>query len=175
MRVTVSTVIKLLPFIAVILLAGCASQPPLRTVKSVNLESYSGQWHEIARYPNWFQRNCAGRVTADYVPRKDGSITVVNSCARQDGSVNQVKGRAKVVPGSGNAKLKVFFGGPIAGDYWIIGLDREYQWALVGHPSRRYLWILARSPGISEKLYAQIVQSAVEQGYDASRIVKTPQ
>jgi len=158
-----------------LLLIGCASRPPLQTVKSVDLERYSGQWHEIARYPNWFQRNCTGQVTAEYLLREDGSITVLNSCARKDGSLNQVKGRATVVPGSSNAKLKVSFGGPIAGDYWIIGLDHAYQWALVGHPSRRYLWILARSPGLSEKLYTRIVQSAVEQGYDASRIVKTPQ
>ncbi len=166
---------RLLFPLLVLLLAGCASRPPLQTVKAVDLPRYSGKWHEIARYPNWFQRNCTGQVTAEYVPREDGSITVVNACTREDGSLNQVKGRATVVPGSGNAKLKVSFGGPIAGDYWIIGRDRAYQWALVGHPSRRYLWILARSPGLSEKLYAQIVQSAVDQGYDARRIVKTPQ
>jgi len=166
---------KSLHLIFTLLLCGCAGGPPLKTVSAVDLNRYSGKWHEIARYPNWFQRSCTGQVTAEYLPRKDGSITVLNACARKGGSMEQVKGRATVVPQSGNAKLKVSFGGPIAGAYWIIGLDPAYQWALVGHPSRRYLWILARSPGISEKLYAQIVQSAVEQGYEASRIVKTPQ
>jgi len=155
------------------LLAGCAGGPPLKTVPSVDLTRYSGTWHEIARYPNWFQRNCAGQVTAEYLPAQDGSLTVRNACTRKDGSVESVKGRATVVPGSGNARLKVSFGGPFAGDYQIIGLDPDYQWALVGHPSRRYLWILARSPRISEKLTSRIVHLAVEQGYDAGRIVRT--
>ena len=162
-------------FFAAILLCSCAGGPPLKTVSQVDLKRYSGKWHEIARYPNFFQRNCAGQVTAEYRPNPDGSIAVVNQCTRKNGSIDKVVGRATVVPNSGNARLKVSFGGPFAGDYDIIGLDPNYQWALVGHPSRKYLWILARRPAISEKLYAQIVQSAVEQGYDAGRIVKTPQ
>ncbi len=164
---------KALSLLFLALLCGCASRPPLQTVSGIDLTRYSGKWHEIARYPNWFQRNCTGQVTAEYLPREDGSIAVLNACKRRGGSIEQVKGRATVVRGSRNAKLKVSFGGPIGGDYWVIGLDPAYQWALVGHPSRRYLWILARSPGMREELYAQIVQSAVEQGYDAGRIVKT--
>lgn len=159
---------------ATLLLVGCASPPPPRTVHSVDLKRYLGEWHEIARYPNWFQRNCANHVTATYAPNADGSISVVNSCVSLKGKTETAKGRATVVPGSGNAKLKVSFAPPFKGDYWILAVDKNYQWALVGHPSRNYLWILARDSKISPALYSKIVQLAVDQGYDASRIQLTP-
>lgn len=157
------------------LLSGCATSRPLATVPHVDLKRYSGDWHEVARYPNWFQRKCTGAVTASYSPLPDGAIRVVNSCRRANGSQDSIQGRATVVPGSGNAKLKVSFFGPFTGDYWIIGLDKDYQWALVGHPSRKYLWILARQPGMSDKLYNRLVALAVKQGYQAANIMRTPQ
>ena len=84
-----------------------------------------------------------------------------------------ITGRATVVPGSGNARLKVRFFGPFSGDYWIIGLDeKSYAWALVGHPSRRFLWILSREPRMSEDRYAKIVGIAVSKGYSAERIIR---
>jgi apolipoprotein D and lipocalin family protein len=87
--------------------------------------------------------------------------------------VKTITGRATVVPGSGNARLKVSFFGPFAGDYWIIGLDeKNYSWALVGHPSRRFLWILSRQPTMPESLYRQIVSIAVGKGYAADRIMR---
>lgn len=163
----------LLPLFVGLLLTGCTTRPPLQTVPSVDLNRYAGTWHEIARYPNWFQRHCHRRVTAEYRPANDGSLTVRNACLRRNGSRDSVKGRATVVPGTGNARLKVSFGDPFAGDYQIIGLDPDYQWALVGHPSRRYLWILARQPKISDTLYHHMVQLAVDQGYKADRIRRT--
>ncbi len=157
------------------LLSGCATSRPLATVPEVDLKRYSGDWHEIARYPNWFQRKCTGAVTASYSPLPDGAIRVVNACRQADGSRESIQGRAKVVPGSGNAKLKVSFFGPFTGAYWIIGLDKNYQWALVGHPSRKYLWILARRPAMDEKLYERLVALAVAQGYESAKIARTPQ
>lgn len=169
---------KAILFLAAILLAAglgaCASRPPLATVPSVDLKRYAGTWHEIARYPNWFQRRCVGPATAEYTPLPDGRIQVVNRCRRADGTMDSVKGTATVVPGSNNTKLKVGFGGPFKGDYWIIGLDeKNYSWALVGHPSRGYLWILARDPNLPERTYQRIVQLAVSKGYDASRIQRS--
>src|SRR6478609_3010093 len=86
------------------ILAGCASQSPLTTVPAVDLNRYSGEWHEIARYPNFFQRKCVGGVTAQYTPAADGSIRVVNSCRQADGSMKTAEGRATIVDGSGNAR-----------------------------------------------------------------------
>jgi apolipoprotein D and lipocalin family protein len=150
----------------------CASRPQLATVPFVDLNRYAGKWHEIAKYPNWFERGCMGSAIAEYTPQRGGSIKVVNSCPRKNGSAKTVVGRATVVPKSGNARLKVRFFGPLAGDYWIIGLDeKNYSWALVGHPSRRFLWILSRQPSIKEDLYRQIVGIAVRQGFHAERIV----
>lgn len=161
-------------YLAVVLLAGCATHAPLHTVPRVDLQRYSGRWYEIARYPNSFQRKCAGNVMAQYTQQADGSIQVVNSCLTRDGKKETAIGRATVVPGTGNARLKVSFFGPFAGDYYVIGLAHDYSWALVGHPSREYLWILSRRPFMSPPRYQKIVDLAVAQGYDASRIQRTP-
>ena len=162
--------------LAVLSLCACAGGPEqLVTVPFVDLSRYAGQWHEIARYPNWFERGCLGGAVAKYTRERDGSIKVVNRCRRKDGSWKTITGRATVVPGSGNARLKVRFFGPFAGDYWIVGLDeKNYSWSLVGHPSRRFLWILSRRPRITEGLYNEIVANAVRQGYSAERIVPSP-
>ena len=154
------------------LLAGCATAPPPSTVARVDLKRYAGVWHEVGRYPNWFQRSCVGSSTAEYTPLPDGSIRVVNSCRKKNGERETVTGRATVTPDSGNARLKVGFGGPFTGDYWVIALDPAYRWAIVGHPSRRFLWILARDPHISDANYQRLVDLAVAQGYEASRILR---
>lgn len=160
-----------------LLLAGCATREPLPVVSSVDLGHYAGRWYEVAKYPNWFQRACASDTTARYSLREDGKIGVENRCLRADGSAIEARGVATVVPGSGNAKLRVRFGwSPVAGDYWILGLDeRHYSWALVGHPSRKFLWILSRTPQLPAETYAEIEALAVRLGYDAARIEKTPQ
>lgn len=155
---------------------GCASRPPLETVSSVDLPRYSGKWYEIARYPNWFQRNCASDTTAEYTPNPDGSIRVINRCREKSGRIQSVEGRATIVPNSQNTRLKVGFGGPFKGDYWIIGLDeKNYSWVLVGHPSRQFLWILARERTLPDTTYQEIVALAEKRGYDPDKIMKTPQ
>ncbi|HEY5778508.1 MAG TPA: lipocalin family protein [Terrimicrobiaceae bacterium] len=167
------SIVVLAALLASLSLCACAGRPQLSTVPSVDLRRYSGRWFEIARYPNWFQRSCQGNAIAQYTPLADGSIKVANSCPRADGSMKTITGRATVVPGSGNARLKVRFFGPFSGDYWIIGLDEKgYSWALVGHPSRRFLWILSREPRMGEDLYAKIVGIAVSKGYRAERIIR---
>ena len=160
-----------------LLLAGCATRPPLVTVPFVDLNRYSGRWYEIAKYPNWFQAQCAGYTTAEYSSGPKGSILVLNRCHRTNGSSCQVQGRATVIPSSGNAKLRVRFrGSPFAGDYWIIGLDeKNYSWAVVGHPSRQFLWILARQPRISASDQEMIFGLVEKLGYERNRIVHTPQ
>jgi apolipoprotein D and lipocalin family protein len=153
-----------------------AADKPLQTVDSVDLERYLGRWYEIASYPMFFQRGCTA-TTADYSLRDDGLIEVVNLCRKGsfDGKLKQAKGRAKVVDTTTNAKLKVSFFGPFWGDYWIIDLDPDYQWAVVGVPSRKYLWILSRAPQMDRELYDAIVGRLRSQGYDPRRLNRTQQ
>jgi apolipoprotein D and lipocalin family protein len=132
----------------------------------------SGQSRRIARLPNRFQKGCVGS-TADYALREDGEISVINSCRNeQDGSIDQVKGRAWIVDASSNAQLKVTFFWPFRGDYWIIELGREYEYAVVGTPNRKYLWILSRTASMDDGLYAAILQRAGQQGFDASAVIR---
>lgn len=153
-----------------------SSRQPLDVVPHVDLERYLGTWYEIATIPQSFQKGCVG-VTAEYSLRPDGDIQVVNTCIQGtlDGNVRRVRGKAWVVDKTSNAKLKVRFFWPFWGSYWIIGLDPDYQWAVVGHPGRKYLWILSRSPQMEDALYGQILELIAGQGYNLSRIEKTLQ
>lgn len=159
------------------LLAGCAGRhPPLPTVEYVDLDRYLGTWFEIARYPAPFQEGCVA-TSASYSPRERGGIRVVNRCAVEDfeGELREAEGRARVVDRSTNAKLKVTFFWPFYGDYWVLGLGDDYDWALVGEPSRRYLWILSRTRQMEPALFDEIVGRLPALGYDAERLIITPQ
>lgn len=152
------------------------SQVPLEVVPSVDLTRYAGKWYEIARLPNRFQRGCAGNTTATYTLRRDGKLTVQNECRKADGRPTSARGTARVADSQGpNAKLKVTFFWPFSGDYWIIGLDPEYRWAVVGEPGRNYLWILSREPQLDPALYERIVRRVQQQGFDTGRLLKTSQ
>jgi apolipoprotein D and lipocalin family protein len=158
--------------------AGCASpQPPLAVVDEVDLDRYLGRWYEIASFPQRFQRGCVAS-TATYTRRDDGRIGVVNEC--RDGSFDGEPRRAEGVAWvadeeESRAKLKVQFFWPFRGDYWIIELDPEYRYAAVGHPSRDYLWILARTPALDPDLYRELSAGLEAQGYDLTRLKLTPQ
>jgi apolipoprotein D and lipocalin family protein len=136
------------------------------TATHVDLNRYLGLWYEIARYPNIFQKGCVGS-TAMYTARPDGEIDVLNSCRdEQDGSLHEARGRAWVVSNdAGNARLKVSFFWPFRGDYWIIDVGQEYEYAVVGTPNREYLWILSRNPSIDPDVLAKILQHIENQGF----------
>jgi len=153
-----------------------AAGPPLRTVPSVDLSRYVGTWYEIASYPQRFQKGCTGTM-ATYTLRADGKIDVLNRCSRDslNGRVTVARGRAKVVDKNTNAKLKVSFFWPFWGDYWIIDLGRDYEYAVVGHPNRKYLWILSRTPVMDASVYEEILKRLGAQGYDTTRLVQTVQ
>ena len=127
-----------------------ADDSPVKTVASVDLNRYLGKWYEIAAYPMFFQRKCIADTTAEHSLLPDGNVAVNNRCQTENG-YDQAKGKAKVVEQSGNARLKVSFFWPLQADYWIIGLDADYQWAVVGHPERKYLWILANKPVLPDE------------------------
>ncbi len=143
----------------------------LNTVPSVDLHRYVGNWYEIARYPNRFEKDCVSDVTARYSLRDDGKIEVVNSCRRADGKIKTAKGSAKIIDPQSNAKLKVTFFWPFYGDYWIVQLDPEYRYAVVSEPKRNYLWILSRTPRLPADTYTQILSRIREQGFDPSRLI----
>ncbi len=132
--------------------------PPPETVAAVDLERYMGLWYEIAAYPQRFQEGCTGS-SATYSLRDDGYVDVVNRCFLEtlEGEEKVAQGRARVVDTATNAKLEVSFFGPFWGDYWIIELDDDYQYAVIGGPGRDYLWILARSPRMDEATYQAIL------------------
>jgi len=158
------------------------NQNELRTVPSVDLKQYSGKWFEIARYPNKFQKKCVGNTTATYTIKGEDSIEVVNQCVKENGTVEDAKGKVKIVDKNTNAKLEVRFAPGLLsfipgvwGDYWIIDLDDKYQYSVVGDPKREYLWILSRTPELSDATYQDILRRVETLGYNPGKVIKTPQ
>ncbi len=154
---------------------------PMPTRDWVDLARYGGRWYEIARLPNRFQEQCAGDVSATYTLRADGRVTVVNECRRRDGRTSRAEGVARRADEKGPAsRLKVRFAPAflsalpfVWGDYWILELDRDYRHALVGDPSRKYLWILSRSPEMEAGEYELLAGAAGRLGFDTSRLLRT--
>jgi apolipoprotein D and lipocalin family protein len=158
-------------------LTGCASAPtaPLPTVPSVDLARYTGAWFEVALLPNRFQSQCVADTQARYRQRDDGDIEVRNRCRRADGTVDDIIGVAKVVPDSGNAKLRVSFFRPFYGDYWVLAFGPQQRWVLVGEPRRRFGWVLSRTPDLpAAELDAALTQAA-QLGFERSAFRLTPQ
>jgi apolipoprotein D and lipocalin family protein len=143
----------------------------LEVVPHVDLKMYLGKWYEIAHLPFRFEKGCSD-ITATYSLRADGSISVLNEC-RRNGKVKVAMGTAKVVDKNTGAKLKVTFFWPFYGDYWIINLGQDYDYAVVGTPNRKYLWILNRTPQIDDKLYSQLKELAKTKGFDVTNLIKT--
>ena len=155
-------------------------ETPVKVVDSVSMQRYAGLWYEIAKIPNRFQKKCAGGTTALYEIRDDGKINVINRCYDKEGRLIEAKGIAKVVDPSSNAKLKVSFVKFIGirlfwGDYWIIGLGKNYDYAVVGTPNRKYGWILARSKTLPETTLAEIFSLLRDNGYDPTDFQMTDQ
>ena len=160
--------------LALFALPALAADAPLPTVAQVELARYAGAWYEIALLPNRFQKQCVADTQARY--RLDGErVEVVNRCRNADGEVERAKGHAKVVPGSGNAKLRVSFFWPFYGDYWVLALDADYRHVLVGAPSRQYAWVLSRTPQMDEATLNQLLDRAAALGFDRAAFRRTPQ
>ncbi|CAA2102241.1 lipocalin family protein [Variovorax paradoxus] len=156
---------------------------PLQVVAPVDLQRYAGLWHEQARLPNRFQKQCGGPVTAEYTPQADGTVQVLNRCVRDDGNFDEAIGTARVVPVAGQlgaGRLEVRFAPawlswlPVVwGDYWILKLDREYQVSLVGTPDRQYLWVLSRAPRLDAAVLEAELDYARSLGFDTDKVVLT--
>ncbi len=158
------------------------NQNTLETVASVDLKRYAGKWFEIARYPNKFQKQCAGNTTATYNFLSGGEIEVINQCVKKDGTTIDAKGKGRFADKTNNAKLEVRFAPgflsflpKVWGDYWIIDLDDQYNYAAVGDPKREYFWILSRQPEMSDATYQNLLRRAEAKGFNPGKVIKTPQ
>jgi apolipoprotein D and lipocalin family protein len=170
-----------------LLFAACATgmpsnQPVLKVVTSIDTARYLGKWYEIARLPNRFQNMCEANVSATYAQKPNGKLSVNNVCKKSDGSLTSVEGEARQANNSRqNSKLQVRFAPawlswlPVWGDYWIIDLAPDYSYAVIGEPSRAYLWILSRTPKMDTALYEKILSEVKAKGFDSGKVQKTLQ
>jgi len=169
---------------AVALLSGCTAEPepaaPPEVVTGFDIERYAGAWVQVAAIPAWFQKDCVADTRAEYSLLEDGHVEVVNSCTHADGSTDQAVGRARFTGAPGEAKLEVTFVDafgawfwPAAGDYWVIGLDPDYRWSVVGGPERKYAWLLARAPELDKESLARVHDILEAAGYDACDLLMT--
>lgn len=169
----------ILAIMAAMALPACAMQPAGRVaqaaavqpVAQVDLDRYLGRWYEFARLPNWFERDCHG-VTAEYARKPNGDIQVINTCRKGSpgGPVDRIEGRAQVVDTATNAKLRVAFFWEFWAPYWVLDLDPNYQWAIVGEPSGRYFWILTRMPVPDQALANDLLARAAGLGYRVNQL-----
>lgn len=155
---------------------------PLSPIPSLDLARYLGTWYEIARYPNRFQRQCAGSASAQYSMLPGGNVEVRNRCRRADGSIDEAVGEARQLGGPHSARLEVRFAPAwlswlpqVWGDYWVIDLDPDYQLVAVSEPRRQYLWILARTPSVDPGAYQALLARLVRQGFDPGRLQSATQ
>jgi apolipoprotein D and lipocalin family protein len=153
-----------------------AADLPNRPVATLELSRYQGQWHEIAHIPVFYQRKCIGPATATYTPKPDGTVGVVTTCTTSKG-LKTVDGVAKYPPGEPGA-LEVRFAPiwlrwlPQAWfDYWVIDIDPNYRWAIIGEPDREHLWIMSRDKRMSRQLYDRLVAQARKRGYPVEKLV----
>lgn len=156
--------------------SAASSQKVPTVVASVDLKKYTGKWYEIARLPNFFERKLKC-VSATYTLRPDGKITVLNAgnYIEDPKKSTSSTGVAWVPDKNVPAKLKVQFFWPFSGDYWIMHLDKDYRFVLVGDPATKYLWILAREKTIDESTYKMLLQKAVDNGYNVETIIRVEQ
>ena len=154
-----------------------AEPAPLVSVPSVDVPRYMGTWHEIAKYPNWFQRKCVSSTQATYTLQADGRVQVLNRCKTDKGEWTEALGAARQIGGPNSPRLKVRFAPEwlsfipmVWGDYWIIDLDPNYQWVVVSEPKREYLWILSRTPQMPAATYQDLLGKLHDRGFDLKRI-----
>lgn len=150
-----------------------------KAVDAIDVQKYAGRWYEVARLPMYFQRNCVSDVQAKYSLNADKTIRVKNQCMNKEGELDVSEGVA-YPQNDGNSQLKVSFlpkglrWVPFSkGDYWVLRIDEDYQVALVGGPSHRYLWLLSRTPDMDEAVIENYLNTAKAQGYDLSKLIRT--
>ena len=151
--------------------------PALTPIASLDVPRYMGTWYEIAKYPNFFQRQCAADTQADYSARSDGMVQVVNRCRKANGEMSVAVGAARQLGDANSPKLEVRFAPAwlsfiplVWGDYWVIDIDPAYQLVAVSEPKREYLWILSRTAKVAPAAYDALLARLVTQGFDLKRL-----
>ena len=159
-----------------------APSAPLQTIERLDVARYIGTWYEIAKYPNRFQRQCATDTQAQYRPREDGQLDVINRCRQASGERIEAVGRARQTGAADSPKLEVRFAPAwlswlpmVWGNYWVIDLDPAYQLVAVSEPSREYLWVLSRTPTVDAAAYQALLARLQAQGFDLSKLERTAQ
>ncbi|HSC64666.1 MAG TPA: lipocalin family protein [Caldimonas sp.] len=162
--------------------ASAQSAAPLQAIPRLDVPRYLGRWHEIAKFPNWFQRKCVSDTSAEYSLLPEGGLRVVNQCRLENGQMDQAIGVARQIGGDSSARLEVRFAPAwlsfvpfVWGKYWVVDLDDAYQLAAVSEPTREYLWILSRSPVVDETRYAALLGRLTAMGLDVAKLEKTVQ
>ena len=161
------------------LISSCKGQNTMidkTVVKELDIERYLGKWYEISRYDHRFERGLVG-VTASYSFREDGKIKVVNTGFKEtlDGQKSEAIGKARIPDPNIPSKLKVSFFWFFYGDYFVLELDENYQWAVIGSSSDNYLWILSRTPQMDESLYNELLDKLTYRGYDVNKLIRIEQ
>jgi len=155
---------------------------PIETVPNLDLKSYVGVWREYAFIPFYFERMCVLDTTAEYSILEDGRVSVKNSCVDKDGEVQVANGIAKIPDPKVASKLKVTFAKIFGkwiftpgGDYWIMEVGANYEYALLGSPDRKYSWILSRTPQLERSLLVRLAEKLRDAGYNPCDLMLTPQ
>jgi len=165
----------LLIFLSLFFLVACATKDPqLNTVKKIDIKKYLGTWYEIARYEHFFEKDCKN-VTATYSLKENNEIKVINKCTNiNTNKIKEAIGSAYSTNET-NSKLKVSFFWPFYGDYWILDIDENYTYAIIGEPSRKYFWILSREKELDSNLKKEILNKLPSYGYDSKSLIWTIQ
>ncbi len=158
-----------------------AASEPLQTVARVDWPRYMGTWHEVAKYPNRFQRQCVAETSATYSLQPDGTVQVRNRCRRADGRMDEALGVARRMGAEDSPRAQVRFAPawlswlPVVwGDYWVVALEAGYQWVVVSEPGREYLWVLSRTPTLPPDSMTQIEALLRHHGFDLARLERNP-
>ena len=148
----------------------------LEVVSNLDLKKFQGTWYEIAHNP-WFPEKDCFSMIAHYKLTENNQIIVTNICRKKgfDGEISKVTGKAWLVNPKIKAKWEVQFIWPFTLDYWVIDLEENYNYAVIGEPDRENLWILSRKPIMEKGLLSKIIETTKSKGYDLSNLILTPQ
>lgn len=157
------------------LLGGCASNPPMNTVERVDLERFMGDWYVIANIPTFIEKD-AHNALETYALNDDGTVATTFSFRQGsfDGPLKTYHPKGFIKDTDTNALWGMQFVWPVKADYRVVYLDPEYQRTIIGRQARDYVWVMARSPSITEAEYAELEDLVKELGYDTSKLQRVP-